>query len=120
VTGTNSETTLQQKLQAIAKRYIDRTIRETDVLRAHIEACIAGEINRIPDIESIAHRIHGSGAMLGFQDLSEHAAVLERFVMPLRMKPALDADAARDLREKFGAFEQCLQRATTRNAGSSA
>ncbi len=116
MTGTDSETDLQKKLQAIATRYIDRTVREADVLRAHIDACIAGEINRLAEIENIAHRIHGSGAMLGFQDLSEHAAALERLVVPLRASTALDAAATQDLQSRLAALEQSLQRAAAQHA----
>jgi HPt (histidine-containing phosphotransfer) domain-containing protein len=116
VTSTNSETDLQKKLQAIATRYIDRTVLEAAVLRSHIDACIAGEIARLADIESIAHRIHGSGAMLGFQDLSEQAAALERFVAPLRASKVLDASLTQDLSNKLTALEQSLQRAAAQHA----
>jgi HPt (histidine-containing phosphotransfer) domain-containing protein len=120
VTTTDTEVELQKKLQAIATRYLDRTAREVAVLRTHIDACIAGEIKHIADIESIAHRIHGSGAMLGFQHLSERGAALERLVMLLRSQPSLDPAVANDLQEKFSALEQSLQQATAQHAAPSA
>lgn len=117
---TTPDAELQKKLQAIATRYIERTTGELATLRAHVDACLAGELSRMPHVESTAHRIHGSGAMLGFHELSDQASVLERCASQLRSQSTLDAGGAQELKEKFVALEQSLQRTAARHGVSPA
>ena len=117
---TSPEAELQKKLQAIATRYIVRTAGDLATLSAHLEACLAGELSRMADIESLAHRIHGSGAMLGFHELSDQACALERLASQLRLHPMLDAGHVPELKERFVALEQSLHRAAAQHGASPA
>ncbi len=68
---------LQQQLGDIAVRYIKRTLGEVDVLRDHLQNLQNGQLGVLKEIEHLSHRIHGSGAMFGFDDLSRHAREIE-------------------------------------------
>jgi HPt (histidine-containing phosphotransfer) domain-containing protein len=68
---------LQQKIADIAGRYIQRTAGELNRLRDLIGQVRAGNAGALKDIEHLAHKIYGSGAMFGFEAVSERARALE-------------------------------------------
>jgi chemotaxis protein histidine kinase CheA len=68
------------QLHDIANRYLQRTLRETDELQEFVEKSLAGELPAIKQTERLAHKIHGSGAMFGFHEVSECAGRIERLV----------------------------------------
>jgi HPt (histidine-containing phosphotransfer) domain-containing protein len=68
---------LQQKIADIGGRYIQRTAGELVGLREMIEKARAGNAAALKDIEHLAHKIYGSGAMFGFEAVSEKARALE-------------------------------------------
>ena len=69
---------LQNKLAQIAVRYLDRAGKEIEQLRAMVDAAASGDPSAVREIEALAHRMHGSGAMLQFHEISGHAGTLER------------------------------------------
>lgn len=68
---------LQHKIADIAGRYIQRTAGELNSLRDLIGQVRAGNAGALKDIEHLAHKIYGSGAMFGFEAVSERARALE-------------------------------------------
>ena len=68
---------LQQKITDISRRYIQRTAGEIGALRDLIAKARAGSAAALKDIEHLAHKIYGSGAMFGFEPVSEQARALE-------------------------------------------
>jgi HPt (histidine-containing phosphotransfer) domain-containing protein len=68
---------LQQKITDISRRYIQRTAGEIDGLRELIAKARTGNTAALKDIEHLAHKIYGSGAMFGFEPVSEQARELE-------------------------------------------
>jgi HPt (histidine-containing phosphotransfer) domain-containing protein len=74
MTGTND------KLAEIGSRYVKRTLGEMPELRRLLEAASAGDAAAFHQIGRLAHRIHGSGAMFGFNELSDVAGRLEHRV----------------------------------------
>jgi HPt (histidine-containing phosphotransfer) domain-containing protein len=68
---------LQQKIADIAGRYIQRTAGELAGLRELIAKVRAGNTAAAKDIEQLAHKLYGSGSMLGFEAVSEQARELE-------------------------------------------
>lgn len=68
---------LQQKLADISRRYIQRTAGEVGTLRDLIAKARTGSAAALKDIEHLAHKIYGSGAMFGFEPVSEQARALE-------------------------------------------
>lgn len=69
---------LTQQIADIAVRYIKRTQGELGQLRDSLQAIRAGDADAHKQLERLAHKIHGSGAMFGFDAISEHANDVER------------------------------------------
>jgi chemotaxis protein histidine kinase CheA len=68
------------QLRDIGDRYLRRTLREVDQLQELVRMGLAGEAEALKQTEQLAHKIHGSGAMFGFDDVSECAGRIERLV----------------------------------------
>jgi chemotaxis protein histidine kinase CheA len=62
----------------IAGRYLDRVTRELVQLRTMVDNAASGNLDLVREIEALTHRMHGSGAMLHFDEISGHAGDLER------------------------------------------
>jgi HPt (histidine-containing phosphotransfer) domain-containing protein len=69
---------LQQQLADIGTRYLKRTLGEVEELRVSLEAAQAGSDDALVQLGQMAHKIHGSGAMFGFEALSERAYEIEQ------------------------------------------
>ena len=69
---------LQQQIADIGVRFLKRTIGEVGQLRAYLESARGGSLDSRKELERLAHRIYGSGAMFGFDELSERASEIER------------------------------------------
>jgi HPt (histidine-containing phosphotransfer) domain-containing protein len=69
---------LRAKMVQIAGRYLDRVIKEIVQLRALIDNAASGNLDVVREIEALTHRMHGSGAMLQFEEISGYAGRLER------------------------------------------
>jgi HPt (histidine-containing phosphotransfer) domain-containing protein len=68
------------KLAEIGGRYVKRTLSEMPELRRLLDAAVSGDAAAFHQIGRLAHRIHGSGAMFGFNAVSGVAGRLERTV----------------------------------------
>lgn len=69
---------LRQQIADIAVRYIKRTQGELGQLRDALAAIRAGDAGAQKQLERLAHKIHGSGAMFGFDGVSERAYEIEQ------------------------------------------
>jgi HPt (histidine-containing phosphotransfer) domain-containing protein len=92
---------LQQKIADIGGRYIQRTAGELTGLRELIGQARAGSAAALKDIEHLAHKIYGSGAMFGFEAVSERARALE-----LVAKETTDPGMFDKLQQHADALEQ--------------
>jgi HPt (histidine-containing phosphotransfer) domain-containing protein len=68
---------MQQQLGEIGLRYLKRTVTEIATLRDMLAKLRAGEASSLKEIEHLSHKIHGSGAMFGFDALSSEARQIE-------------------------------------------
>lgn len=67
---------LRAQLTQLGTRYLNRTLGE--VRRIHeLAAQVQGATGPLKDLELLAHKIHGSGAMFGFERMSEYAGEIE-------------------------------------------
>jgi HPt (histidine-containing phosphotransfer) domain-containing protein len=85
---------LQQQLGDIGLRYLKRTLGEIGTLRDLLQNLQNGQPGALKEIEHLSHKIHGSGAMFGFDELSRHARAIE-------LGAADKADGALALHEKL-------------------
>ena len=95
---------LQQKIADIGGRYIQRTAGEIASLRDLIAKVRAGSAAACKDVEHLAHKIYGSGAMFGFEAVSEQSRVLE-----LAARDATDPKKVDKLQEHAEKLEQLVQ-----------
>ena len=68
---------LQAKVAVIAGRYLDRVSREIEHLKTLVDSAASGDLTVVKEIEVLTHRMHGSGAMLHFDEISDPAGELE-------------------------------------------
>jgi HPt (histidine-containing phosphotransfer) domain-containing protein len=73
----SAEDDLQKKFSDIGVRYLARTQGELSDLRTLVDRLRSGDAAAVKDLELLAHRIHGSGAVFGFHDLSNAAGAVE-------------------------------------------
>jgi HPt (histidine-containing phosphotransfer) domain-containing protein len=104
--GTSSQDKLKQQLDTIGARYIARTLGEMDSLKDTAQQALNGSPSAFKDVEHLAHKIHGSGAMFGFDRLSECAGEVEHiagFLVKGEGPDEYKALGAEALREKLRA-----------------
>ncbi|HXS20424.1 MAG TPA: Hpt domain-containing protein [Steroidobacteraceae bacterium] len=80
-------------MQNLRSKFLARTRDEVETFRALISQWQAGAQGTLTEIERLAHRIHGTGATLGFDEVSESAAALERTARRLAMSGLASAAA---------------------------
>lgn len=71
-------TEIRSKLAQLAQRFIVRTREELGALTQHIGRARDGDAKSLAEVRNLAHRMHGTGATLGFADVAEAAARLEK------------------------------------------
>ena len=98
---------LQQQMAEIGNRYLKRTLGELPRMRELIAALHPGATDAIVELEHIAHRMHGSGAMFGFDAVSEQAHVIES----IASQRALDETHAAELGRHLVALEGLVKEA---------
>jgi HPt (histidine-containing phosphotransfer) domain-containing protein len=106
---------MQQQIAEIGSRYLHRTLGELPQLRALMERLTAEPAQSaatLREIERMAHKIYGSGAMFGFDMVSGRAREVEL----LAGERASDAELIDRLRERIGALEDEV-RASARMRG---
>ena len=69
---------LRAKVAVIAGRYLDRVAKEIEQLKTFVDQAASGDLEVVKEIEALTHRMHGSGAMLHFEEISEAAGEMER------------------------------------------
>ena len=68
---------LTQQMAQIGSRYILRTLGELQRMQELLQNVLSGSPAHLKDLEHLAHKIHGSGAMFGFDRVSDHAGEIE-------------------------------------------
>ena len=74
----NSRDALQAQLSALSVQFLERTRGQVGQLELLVERIGRGELPALLELRAISHKIHGSGAMFGFPDISEPAGEIER------------------------------------------
>lgn len=74
---TENDEPLQQQLDEIAGRFLERTLSEVPNMQAQIERLRRGAPDALKTLQQLAHRIYGSGAMFGFEAIGNKAHEIE-------------------------------------------
>lgn len=106
---------LRAKMVQIAGRYLERVSREIVQLQTMIDSVADGDFAMVREIETLTHRMHGSGAMLQFNAISGHAGELER--MAARFIATGTVDQPRMLAE-LGKLQAAIDQACAERAAS--
>lgn len=73
---------LHRQMQEIGDRYLLRTLSDVSRLRQLIRAAGPCATRTLAEIQHLVHKMHGSGAIFGFDAITEAAGCLERLVEP--------------------------------------
>jgi HPt (histidine-containing phosphotransfer) domain-containing protein len=73
----HDEDKLRQQMAQIGGRYITRTLGELQRIHELSALVQSGSTNELKELEHAAHKIHGSGAMFGFDQVSDRAGEIE-------------------------------------------
>jgi HPt (histidine-containing phosphotransfer) domain-containing protein len=73
----SDEDKLKQQMAQIGVRYLTRTLGEMQRMHEVLHSAVNGSPAMMKDLERLAHKIHGSGAMFGFDGLSDNAGEIE-------------------------------------------
>jgi HPt (histidine-containing phosphotransfer) domain-containing protein len=71
---------MQDKLGQLGVKFLERTLGEIATLQKLLVAARSGEAPAREELRHLAHRMHGTGATLGFPEISEQAGHIERLV----------------------------------------
>jgi chemotaxis protein histidine kinase CheA len=74
---------LREQITTLAGKFVKRTLNELHTFQEQLRAFAQGDCSVLPSIAAVAHKIHGSGAVFGFNRISEAAGALERLSVEL-------------------------------------
>ena len=77
---TDGEEQLREQVRILGEKFLLRTAGQITTLREQMLRLRAGDREALAVIQELTHKIHGSGAMFGFAELSEQAGEMERLV----------------------------------------
>jgi hypothetical protein len=86
----SNEETMRRKMAEIGARYLARTVAEILDLQKLVEQLPTGGKPTLREIEVLAHRIRGSGAVFGYAKLSDAAGEIEMFAVNSALADQLD------------------------------
>jgi HPt (histidine-containing phosphotransfer) domain-containing protein len=111
----HDEEKLRQQMAHIGGRYITRTLGELQRIRNLAALVQAGSVTDLKELEHAAHKIHGSGAMFGFDQVSDRAGEIESIAGHLARHDGPDHLLGVDddeLRSRLGTIAQQLEEVT--------
>lgn len=89
---TGGKAALQERVAKLGLQFLRRTLGELVTIRECLDACIAGDVGAIAQLERVTHRIHGTGLTFGFPGISQYAADLERLAKAALRSPIGDPE----------------------------
>ena len=89
---TGGKAALQERVAKLGLQFLRRTLGELVTIRECLDACIAGDVGAIAQLERVTHRIHGAGLTFGFPGISQYAADLERLAKAALRSPIGDPE----------------------------
>jgi HPt (histidine-containing phosphotransfer) domain-containing protein len=90
---TKAERQLREQVAALGVKFLLRTQEQTVSLRELLASLSHGDESVLTRMQELAHKIHGSGAMFGFEELSRFAGEIEQLVYDRRQGSEATAGA---------------------------
>jgi HPt (histidine-containing phosphotransfer) domain-containing protein len=94
---TDGKAAMQERVAKLGLQFLRRTLGELVTIRECLDACAAGDVSAIAQLERVTHRIHGTGMTFGFERISEYAADLERLANAALPGPIQDPEVLKSL-----------------------
>lgn len=73
-----AERQLREQVAALGVKFLQRTQDQTTTLRELLESLSKGDESVLARMQELSHKIHGSGAMFGFEEVSRVAGEIEQ------------------------------------------
>lgn len=106
---------LSDRLKQLAGQFLVRTREELLLLRAQVPPAQQGNREALLEMQRLAHRISGSGAMLGFKAISQSARQIENVLRRAELAPG--AAEWLTIMEQLQAMDDELARAPASGEG---
>ena len=106
---------LRARMAQISGRYMDRLTREIVQLRTLVDSAASGNLDVVREIETLTHRMHGSGAMLQFHEISSCAGEMERLAADSVASGSVDQPR---MLEALGKLQAAIDKTVAARAGS--
>ena len=75
---TKAERQLREQVAALGAKFLQRTQDQTSALRELLVGLSNGDESVLLRMQELSHKIHGSGAMFGFEEVSRIAGEIEQ------------------------------------------
>ena len=110
---TKAERQLREQVAALGVKFLQRTQDQTTALREMLGSLSNGDESVLPRMQELSHKIHGSGAMFGFEEVSRCAGEIEQLCYDRRQAgEAAIAQGTADLVQRLNCSIEELARAT--------
>ena len=73
----DAEAAMRERLNQLGVLFLQRSTREMDSLRELLAQLRRGDATVLEQIRHLVHKMHGTGATLGFESISERAGEIE-------------------------------------------
>jgi chemotaxis protein histidine kinase CheA len=108
-----AERQLREQVAALGVKFLQRTQDQTTALRELLGSLSNGDESVLPRMQELSHKIHGSGAMFGFEEVSRCAGEIEQLCYDRRQaSEAATAQGTVDLVQRLHQGIEELARAT--------
>jgi chemotaxis protein histidine kinase CheA len=115
-----AERQLREQVAALGVKFLQRTQDQTTALRELLVSLSNGDESVLARMQELSHKIHGSGAMFGFEEVSRVAGEIEQLCYDRRQAgEAAAAQGTVDLVQRLGDGIEELARATQNARDSS-
>lgn len=98
------------RMAELSAKFIDRTRSDLRAMRDGLAKLGQGDVSALAEIRHLAHRMAGTGATLGFEEMGELASGTEAFIDKLPAGVLPDEAAQSRLAASIGAIEAQLAR----------
>jgi HPt (histidine-containing phosphotransfer) domain-containing protein len=112
---------LRAEVSVLGGKFLQRTRGEVAILRELVEGSSRGDSSALARLQELAHKIHGSGAMFGFEAISKYGEEIEHLgeqIAATGISPAAPADPVvlQQLRRRIEQLSQAVETACLRPA----
>ena len=108
-----AERQLREQVAALGVKFLQRTQDQATSLRELLACLSNGDESVLARMQELSHKIHGSGAMFGFEEVSRLAGEIEQLCYDRRQAgETAAAQGTADLVQRLQHFIEELARAT--------